>query len=95
MVEHLKTMATMMGSNEVGGSTREAGSGTGAEHSGGSSGGEASQGGSEGAASMQQLKFVVEALEKHSQSAQMQETGLGALRNMAADPAMRAAMRDR
>jgi hypothetical protein len=48
-----------------------------------------------GGGSVLNLKFVVEAMEKFSENAQMQETCLGALRNMAADPEMRAAMRDR
>ena len=98
--EKLEAIRTMMeaelGSERETEGTSEAG----AEDGGGNSRERKGDGGTvinsgRGGGSVQNLKFVVEAMEKFSQNAQMQETSLGALRNMATDPEMRAAMRDR
>ena len=98
--EKLEAIRTMMGA-ELGSEREiEGTSEAGAEDGGGNSRERKGDGGTliisgRGGGSVQNLKFVVEAMEKFSHNAQMQETSLGALRNMAADPEMRAAMRDR
>lgn len=79
--EKPETIRTMMGAELGSENETEGTSEAGAEDGGGGS--------------VRNLKFVVEAMEKFSQNAQMQETSLSALCNMAADPEMRAAMRDR
>ncbi len=98
--EKLEAIRTMMGA-ELGSEREiEGTSEAGAEDGGGNSRERKGDGGTliisgRGGGSVQNLNFVVEAMEKFSHNAQMQETSLGALRNMAADPEMRAAMRDR